>query len=105
MGPHGHLEDPHPRHGAKPKLTAAGRLHGTLDGRPFELVAKNREFIVAGRLGSLLGLRRFWGSIGPLLKPALRAAQARLLVRLNFFGEVEVFPNPALPVRLLLPSA
>jgi len=85
-------------------MSLAGRLEGYLDGRPLSLVAENREItLIAGRLRTLLALRRNWRAFGQLRRYFLQPDGIRIVVRMRWFGKVEVFPRPNFLTRLLLP--
>ncbi len=85
-------------------MSLAGRLDGYLDGRPLCLVAENCEItLIARRLRTLLVLRRNWRAFGQLLGNFLQSAGIRIVVRMKWFGKVEVFPRPNYLTRLLLP--
>lgn len=104
MGPEREDEDPHQGHGPGPKLSLAGRLDGTVDGRPVSLVAEGRELILAGgKVSTLLALRKSWQATAHPLRALLRPGGIRLLARAPWLGRVELFPNPNFLVRLFLP--
>ncbi len=107
MGVQRHGEDPHPRPGPKPKLILAGRLDGFLNGRPLSIVAEDHQItLVPGGLGSLLELfkiRRSWRFVKPPLRMFLHRANIRLLLRLGWFGQLQLLPNPNMLLRLFLP--
>ena len=85
-------------------MSLAGRLDGYMDGRPLSLVAENREItLIARRLRTLLALRESWWAFGQLLGNFLQPAGIRIVVRMKWFGNVEVFPRPNFLTRLLLP--
>ncbi len=81
----------------------AGRLDGFVDGRPVSVLAENNAIVLHASLMTLLKLGRtslhtltpFRGVVGVL--------KVRLLVRLGWLGEVELFPHPNSLVRLLMP--
>jgi hypothetical protein len=105
MGPERHPESSHEGSRQKPKLSLAGRLDGHLDGRPVSLVAENRDLVLhAGRIRTLLTLRRSWKSTVQPLRAVLGRAEIPLMLRIGWFGKVEVFPNPIYLIRLLLPG-
>ena len=84
----------------------AGRLDGDVNGRPFSLIADGRDITVdAGRFSTLLGLRSNWRPAARPLQALFRRAGLRLLVRVPWFGRVEVSPNPSLLLRMILPQA
>ena len=104
MGADWDAQDSHQGVGQKPKLSLAGRLDGYVDGRPVSLVAEDRDItLITGKFRTLLTLRRSWQAIMQPLQAVLERAEIRLLVRMGWFGQVELFPNPNYLVRLLLP--
>ncbi|MGL4550309.1 MAG: hypothetical protein ACRC33_03905 [Gemmataceae bacterium] len=56
-----------------------------------------------GDLATLIGLRGSWRSTAGPLQAFLRRAGVRLLVRVPWFGDVEVFPRPNFLLRMALP--
>lgn len=106
MGPERLDDDPHGGSCETPKLTLAGRIDGTVDGRPIRILAARRDVIFeAGRLRTFLAARRGWRSTFLPLRALLARMEVRLLVRLGRFGTIELFPRPALLTRLMLPSS
>ena len=104
MGTERDAQSPHPGSEQSPKLSLAGRLDGDVNGRPFSLIAKDRDITFdAGQLRTLLTLRRSWGSAVQPFLAFLRRAGLRLQVRVPWFGTVEVYPNPHYLIRLTLP--
>jgi hypothetical protein len=104
MGPERDAEDPHQGSGAKPKLSLAGRLDGYVDGWPVSLFAENRDLtLIAGKFRALLALRRSWRTGFRPLSELLQAADIRVLLRLWWFGKMEVFPRSNFLLRLILP--
>jgi hypothetical protein len=104
VGPERDDEDPHPGPGPRPKLSLAGRLEGTIDGRPISLVTEGRDLLLrAGSLATLLALRKSWQATVPPLRALLQQGGFRLLARAPWLGKVELFPNPNFLVRLFLP--
>lgn len=104
MGAAWHDEDSDTGHRNRPKLILAGRLTGSLDGRP--VVIKADE---CGLVLSVMTFRTAWRLrriLGTLL-PALRALQrCELPVRLEVAGIVVVIllPRPGALVRFLVPG-
>jgi hypothetical protein len=80
-----------------------GRLDGFLDGRPLSLVAEDGAVTLnSDNLTSLLKLRRIWRTrVQPLLTIVERE-DIRLLVRVRWLGNIEVFPRPNYLVCLFL---
>jgi len=81
----------------------AGRIDGKVDGRPVSLVVEGQNLILGvGHWRSLLTLRHTrW--ILKLLRPFVARSDIRLLVRIGWLGSVEVLPDPAFLIRLILP--
>jgi hypothetical protein len=105
MGAERDDQNSHSQSGPNPKLSLAGRLDGSVDGRPFRLVADNRDLLFApNKLSTLLLLQRSWRATLYPLREIFRLAQIRLLVRIGWFGNVEVFPKPNYLLRLFLPK-
>lgn len=103
MGAARDLENPYEGHGYVPKLILAGRLTGTLDGRPV--------VIEAGESGLLLSLsafqaawaaRRTLGPVLPLLQ-VLKNFNVPLRLRIAGIVSVELLPNPSTLAKLLSP--
>ena len=104
MGAPWNPEDPHPGHGFVPKLIVAGRLRGTVDGRPVVIDADESGFVV-----SFATLSTAWASrrSAPALLPVLAVARrCHVPVRLHVAGLVslEVLPRPSRIVRMLAPE-
>ena len=103
MGAARNHENPYERHGYVPKLILAGRLTGTVDGRPVVIDADESGFVV-----SFAMIRTAWAarrSVAALL-PALAVAKSHgVPVRLNVAGLVslEVLPVPSTLVRIIAP--
>ncbi len=104
MGAARNHENPNEGHGYIPKLILAGRLTGTLDGRPV--------VIEAGEYGLLLtmsSLRTAWAArrtaapLIPFLR-ALKQAHVPVKLRLAGFVSVDLLPRPSAMVRWLSPE-
>jgi hypothetical protein len=82
----------------------AGRLDGSINGRPVSMVASGGDLIlgVSGP-GTLFQLRRGWPVVRPFLLTLARWLDVRLLVQVGPFGRREVFPSPGFFLRRLLP--
>ncbi len=103
MGTARHHENPDERHGYVPKLILAGRLTGTLDGRPVVIEAGD-----AGLLVSFPALRTAWAArrTAVSLVPVLRLLKRNgIAVRLRLAGlvSVELLPTPSGVARLIVP--
>jgi hypothetical protein len=91
-------------HGYVPKLILAGRLTGTLDGRPV--------VIEAGESGLLLSMSAFqtaWAArhtLGPVLPllQALKNFNVPLRLRIAGLVSVELLPNPSTLAKLFSPA-
>jgi len=82
----------------------AGRIEGAVNGRPVRLIAEGKTLVFSAKnLRTLLMLRRSWRTILQPLRSLLAWSDVRLLVRVGWLGSVEVHPNPACSVRMLLP--
>ena len=104
MGLQRHAEGPHSGSGPTPKLTLAGRLDGSVDGRPVTLLADGRDLtLVSGSIRTLFRLRRMWGAVAGPLGTIFTQTDIRLFVRVGRLGRVELLPNPSLLFRLILP--
>ena len=103
MGAPWNSENPDEGHGHFPKLIMAGRLTGTLDGRPVVIDANDSGLVV--RFTSLWTAWSSTRSIGSLL-PVLRILeQHHIPLRLSVagLGTVEVLPRPSVLARILAP--
>lgn len=97
-------QDPHSGHGFVPKLILAGRLTGTLDGRPVVIDADDSGLAV-----SFAMLRTVWTarrSAAPLLPVLTIAKRHGVPVRLTIAGLVslEVLPVPSMLLRMIAPG-
>ena len=96
-------DDENPDKGYAPKLILAGRLTGTLDGRPVVIEAGE-----SGLLLSTPSVRSAWAArrtVGPLL-PVLRTLkQFEVPLRLRVAGivSVELLPNTSTLAKLFSP--
>jgi hypothetical protein len=96
-------ENPHEGHGYVPKLILAGRLTGTLDGRPV--------VIEAGESGLLMSLSAFqtaWAArrtLEPVLPVLQTLKQLNVPLRLRIAGlvSVELLPNVSTLAKLFSP--
>ena len=96
-------EDPDERHGYVPKLILAGRLTGTLDGRPVVIEAGDTGLLVSfPAVQSAWAARRTADSLVPVLRMLKRNGIA---VRLRLAGlvTVDLLPTPSGVVRLIAP--
>ena len=96
-------EGPYGRIRSCPKLTLAGRINGSIDGRPVTFVAERENLVFEVReWRTLLSARHGLRSIVKPLRAFFSRSDIRLLVRIRCLGSVEVLPNPAFLVRLIL---
>lgn len=82
----------------------AGRLTGSLDGRPVVIDADDSGLVLTvATFQSLWGLRRIAGSVGPVLGLLKRHG---IPVRMRVAGliSVEVLPRPSVLARIFAPS-
>lgn len=97
-------ENPDKGHGCVPKLILAGRLTGSLDGRPVVIDADD-----SGLLVSIPAFQTAWTArrtIGPLLPVLLTLKQLRVPLRLQIAGvvSVQLLPSTSVIAKLLAPS-
>ena len=97
-------EDSHAGHRHVPKLILAGRLTGTLDGRPVVISADD-----AGVTLDLSSLRSAWtlrnyGSVALPFLQLLKASHIPLTLRLAGAVSVPVLPQAGWLVRLFAPA-
>ena len=104
MGYARHTEDSHAGHRYVPKLILAGRLTGTLDGRPVVISADDAGLTLdLSSLRSAWTLRKYVGVGLPLLQ-LLKAAHIPLTLRLAGGVPVPVLPKAGWLVRLFAPA-
>lgn len=96
-------ENPDERYGYVPKLILAGRLTGTLDGRPVVIEADERGVMVAfGSVATAWAARRSVTALVPVLAVAQRwTVPVRLTV--GRLVSLNVLPRPSRVVRMLAP--
>lgn len=97
-------QDPDEGYGYVPKLIVAGRLTGTLDGRPVVIEAGE-----SGLLVSFSALRTAWTArkMLPSVLPALRCLRdLNVPLRLRVAGlvSVELIPNPSVLAKFIAPG-
>lgn len=103
MGPARDHENPHAGHGYVPKLIVAGRLAGTIDGRPVVISADEAGvFLDVSTLYSGWQLRKYSSSILPVLG-WMNALHIPLTVRVAGVA-IPVLPKPGLLVRFFAPT-
>lgn len=104
MGVARHSQDPHSGHGFVPKLILAGRLTGTLDGRPVVIDADDSGLAVS--FAMLRTAWTAWRSAASLLPVLAIAKHHGVPVRLNIVGLVslEVLPVPSMLLRMVAPG-
>jgi hypothetical protein len=97
-------EDSHPRRWYAPKLMVAGRLTGSLDGRPVVIDADDSGLVLSiAMFQSLWGMRRIAGSVGPVLG-LFKHHGIPVRVRVAGLVSVEVLPRPSALARFFVPS-
>lgn len=103
MGASWNAEDPDEGYGHFPKLIMAGRLTGTLDGRPVVIDANESGLVVTfSTCWAAWSSSRAVGSLLPVLG---MLKQHRIPLRLSVAGlvTVEVLPRPSVLARMLAP--
>ena len=104
MDPARHAEDPDKGYRQSPKLILAGRLTGTLDGRPVVISADDTGLTLdLSSLRSVWTLRKFGSVVLPFVQ-FLNAAHVPLRLRLLGGVSVPVLPKAGLLVRLFVPE-
>lgn len=104
MGAAWHTEDPHAGHGNAPKLILAGRLAGTLNGRPVVIDADESGLAVAiASFGAAWASSRSMRSLLPVLGGLKRHG---IPVRVTIAGLVslDVLPKPSTLARFFVPG-
>ena len=97
-------EDSYAGHRHVPKLILAGRLTGTLDGRPVVISADGGEVMVdISTLRSAWTLRKYGSAALPFLQ-FLKASRIPLTLRLAGSVSVPVLPKAGWLVRLFAPA-
>jgi hypothetical protein len=97
-------ENPDERHGYVPKLILAGRLTGTLNGRPVVIEAGE-----SGLLLSMPSVRSAWAArrtVQPLLPALQMLKRLHVPLRLRIAGivSVELLPNTSTLAKLFAPA-
>lgn len=103
MGAARHDEDPYQRHGLVPKLIMAGRLAGTLDGRPVVIDADDAGITL--RLGSLGAAWSAWKGARSSRGVFALLRRSNVAVRVTIARSVtlELLPRPSAVARMVLP--
>jgi len=97
-------ENPDERHRCVPKLILAGRLTGTLDGRPVVISADDAGMTLElSTLRSAWTLRNYGGVASPVLQ-LLKASRIPLTLRLAGAVSVPVLPQAGWLVRFFAPA-
>ncbi len=97
-------KDSHAGHRYVPKLILAGRLAGTLDGRPVVISADDAGVTLdLSNLRSVWTLRYYGSVVLPLLQ-LLKASQIPLTIRVAGAVSVPLLPKAGLLVRLFAPA-
>jgi len=96
-------ENPDERHGYVPKLILAGRLTGTLDGRPVVIEAGESGLLVSmSSVRSAWGARRTVEPLFPVLR-TLKRLHVPLRLRIAGIVSVELLPNTSRLAKLFSP--
>ena len=96
-------ENPDERHGYVPKLILAGRLTGTLDGRPVVIEAGESGLLLSmSAVQSAWAARRTVSSLLPVLQ-TLKRVQVPLRLRIAGIVSVELLPNTSTLAKLFSP--
>lgn len=104
MGAAWNAQDPHAGHGYAPKLIVAGRLDGTVDGRPVVIQADESGLLVAiPAVTTAWVARQSAGALVPLLQ-SLGRLGIPLRVRVAGFVTIGVLPTPSATARILVPA-
>ena len=104
MGSARNDEDSHAGHRHVPKLILAGRLTGSVDGRPVVITAEDGQVTVdMSTLRSAWTLRKYGNAALPLLQ-VLKASSIPLTLRLAGSVSVPVLPKAGWLVRLFAPA-
>jgi hypothetical protein len=97
-------EDSDERRRNAPKLILAGRLAGSVDGRPVVIEADDKGLLVtAVTFRAAWSMGRHVDAVFPLLL-ALRNAGVPLRVGVAGLGVVNLLPTPSLLARLIAPG-
>ncbi len=104
MGAARNLENPYERYGYVPKLTLAGRLTGTLNGRPVVIEADDSGLLVSfSAFRSAWAARRTAASFLPVLR-LLKQNGIALRLRLAGLVTLDLLPSPSGVVRFFAPG-
>jgi len=97
-------ENPYEGHRYFPKLILAGRLTGTLDGRPVVIEAGESGLLVsASAFRTAWAARRTVGPLVPLLQ-TLKRLNVPLRMRIAGIVSVELLPNTSTLAKLVAPA-
>ena len=104
MGAERDPENPHEGYRYVPKLILAGRLTGTLDGRPVVIEAGESGLLVSfPAFQSAWAARRISGSMIPALQ-MLKRFDIPLSLRVAELVTFELLPRPSGVIRFLAPA-
>ena len=104
MGAARYDEDPDAGYRCPPKLILAGRLMGTLDGRPVVISADDTGLTLdLSTLRSAWTLRKYGSVVLPLLQ-LLKASRIPLTMRVAGVVSVRLLPKAGLLARLFAPA-
>ena len=103
MGAARNDENPDKRHGYGPKLILAGRLTGTLDGRPVVIEADESGLLVSmSSLKTVWAARRTVSSLLPLMQ-TLKHLKIPLSLRIAGIFSVVLLPTTSAVAKLISP--
>lgn len=103
MGPARRPENPYEGHGYVPKLILAGRLTGTLDGRPVVIEAGESGLLVS--MSAVQSAWAAWRTAEPLLPVLHTLKRFKVPLRLRVAGvvSVELLPKTSALAKLFSP--
>ena len=104
MGAEWNPENPYAGYRYAPKLILAGRLTGTLDGRPVVIEAgESGLLVIFPAFQSVWAARRMSGSLIPAFQ-MLKRFDIALSLRVAELVTFELLPQPSGVIRLLAPA-
>lgn len=103
MGAQRRADDHDPRRGKRAKVTLAGRLAGSVDGRPITLDAHEQTLTLRPTsMRQAWSLRRYTSSMRGLVQRLSLMTGAQLVIELRGLPRLTLYPRQGLLVRLLL---
>ena len=104
MDPQWHHQNPHQRRRQRPKLTSAGRIDATVDGRPLEILAEGADILIrVPNLKTALALRKQSADTVRMADALLTSVGGRLRVKVSALPEMTVSPRRGVLARLVMP--